>query len=134
MKLVTKKLIAREGLVALGILLISFVMDFENYPHDIFIHRIFFCLALPYILFRATIYVLNKYQIKYGKLDVCGLISVSLAVSISLLDMNQAVDYYNKISYGVVVFIGVIVLPSCVIYLFFLIYRFVRWALKTLME
>ena len=148
-----KKIIAKEGLIFLGIVLLSGINDITGWPDDIYFFSIFIRLYGSYMVFKGILFSTHKLHIQLGKYDLSGIAVTSFCLALLLLSQLQndsgwdggpfndlsAYRVLNGLSdfivlEGILIAIGMASISYSLLYMASLIIRFVIWARKILKE
>ena len=133
MHMFVKKVIAREGVVFLGIVLLTVLLATTEplaVNSDYLFY--FFPLCITYIITRSIFVGIKKFGLKVGQLDKYGIYVVAIAAS--LLRFRLKVDYITEPYPKVVDMMLSILFISACLFVIFLFIRFIAWAVKTLRE
>lgn len=127
-----KRIIAREGLILLGIILLTVILALPEAPYDFNFFFFFFPLCISYVIIRCIFWGIRRFNFKIGWFYSSGIIVASIFLLFLYLDRGG--EHLKFLSSKTAALpLTVAFLYAC-LFVLVLIIRFIVWAIKTLKE
>lgn len=125
-----KKIIAREGLVLLGIILLAVILALPDAPYDFDFFFFFFPLCICYAIVRFIFWGIGRLNLQIGLFYRSGIIVTSFFLL--FLYLSRGDEHLKFLSSKTAELPLIIVFLYACLFVLVLVIRFIVWAIKIL--